>query len=97
MKLARVIGRVVLSHAEFPNGGKLCLVSPLGRAEMQDAATPRISEAASFVVYDQLGAREGDLIGVTEGGEAMRPFDKPMPIDAYNSCIIDELHFQPLP
>jgi ethanolamine utilization protein EutN len=47
-----------------------------------------------LVVYDQLGAGHGALIGVSEGREAANPFGKEMtPIDAYCACLIDQLSF----
>lgn len=93
MKIGRVIGKVVLSQSLFPKpGGRLLLVSPLARADLEkDAPLKVISSAPSLVVYDELGAQEGDLIGITEGGEATRPFDFPMPVDAYCACLFDAI------
>ncbi len=92
MRIGRVIGRVVLSQRihELPTARWL-LVSPLGRAEAEKQGEPLVSRQASPVVYDDLGAGEGDLIGFTEGGEASRPFDSPTPVDAYNCCILDSV------
>ena len=92
MKVGRVIGRVVLSDRipELPVGRWL-LVSPLGRKEVLESDREMISGQPSPVVFDNLGATQGDLIGYTEGGEATKPFDGPVPIDAYNACILDSV------
>ncbi|MDP0499506.1 MAG: EutN/CcmL family microcompartment protein [Verrucomicrobiota bacterium JB022] len=97
MKICRVIGEVVLSHSLFPaqSRGRLCLASPLGKEELLHPEQIKISNQATLVTYDHLGAQKGDLIGVVEGGEAMRPFDHPMPIDAYCACILDTLRYEP--
>lgn len=97
MRVVRVIGRVVLSDAVAAyRGGRWLMVSPLGREELSRVDEPRISDQPSLIVYDDLGASEGDLIAITEGGEAMNPFDRPMPIDAYNACLLDRVTYQPL-
>jgi ethanolamine utilization protein EutN len=45
------------------------------------------------VAFDSLGARPGDLIGLSEGREAANPFGRDKtPVDAYCACIIDQLH-----
>lgn len=95
MKVGRVIGRVVLSQSVFPKpGGSLRIVQPLGRRDLEtqnSGSKTFFSKAPALVVYDELGAQEGDLIGITEGGEAMRPFDFPMPVDAYCACLLDQV------
>lgn len=95
MKIARVIGRVVLSQSVFPKpGSRLLLVSPMGIKEIEAQSEVIISSQSNFVTYDDLGAHLGDIVGIVEGGEAMRPFDYPMPIDAYNAAIIDTLNLE---
>lgn len=45
------------------------------------------------IVYDDLGASPGALIGLAEGREAANPFGKTKtPIDAYCGCLIDEIN-----
>ena len=47
-----------------------------------------------LVVYDNLGAGPGSLIGLSEGREAANPFGKTKtPVDAYCACLIDQLSF----
>jgi len=92
MKVGRVLGRVVLSSRipELPVGRWL-LVSPLGLKELEEEGGRDFSAQASPVVFDDLGAGLGDRIGYTEGGEATKPFANPVPIDAYNACILDSV------
>lgn len=98
MKVGYVIGRVVLSQSLFPrSGGSLRLVQPLERRDIEALSAGKgvgkfFCKSPSLIVYDELGAQEGDLIGIVEGGEAMRPFDSPMPIDAYNACLFDKVN-----
>jgi microcompartment protein CcmK/EutM len=50
------------------------------------------SRGEEVIVYDDLGARPGDLIGLSEGGEAAKPFGRrKVPIDAYNACLLDAI------
>jgi ethanolamine utilization protein EutN len=45
-----------------------------------------------LVVYDNLGAGAGALIGVSEGREAANPFGKTkVPVDAFCACLIDTI------
>jgi len=92
VKVGRVIGKVVLSQKidELPTGRWL-FVSPLGREEVSRTQENLISNQFSPVVFDDLGASYGDLIGYSEGGEATRPFPSPVPIDSYNCCILDSV------
>jgi hypothetical protein len=52
--------------------------------------------AETLVVYDHLGASDGDTIAFTESREATMPFypDKKVPIDAYNAAILDEVKIE---
>jgi ethanolamine utilization protein EutN len=44
------------------------------------------------VVYDDLGASPGALIGLSEGREAANPFGKvKTPVDAYCACLLDQI------
>ena len=96
MKVGRVIGSVVLceSLAEL-RGARWLIVCPLGAKELATPDTLLLNRDAGVVVYDQLGAHTGDLIGYTEGGEAARPFNEPTPVDAYCAAILDRIHFSP--
>ena len=88
MRLGHVIGKVTLSRQEPSyRGGRFLLVRPW---------TPTNQTAGpSLVVYDNLGAGLGSLIGFTEGSEASKPFAEATPVDAYNAAIADEIFHQP--
>ena len=96
MKLGHVIGKVTLSQQEPAyKGGRFLLVHPLDREQMAGAPMVPLPEANSLVVYDDLGAGEGDVIGYVEGAEATAPFPQPTPVDALNAAIIDTILYQP--
>lgn len=97
MKLARVIGRVVLSKKdEALAGGFLLIAAPLDREQIADLKNSAVSKKQSnFVLYDNLGAAQGDIISYVDGAEATAPFDRPIPIDAYNVGILDRLNYKP--
>jgi carbon dioxide concentrating mechanism protein CcmL len=96
MRVGRVIGKVVLSerNPNLPNGRWL-LVSPLNREGLSSPDKTLLSNEPSLVVYDNLGAGENDLIGFSEGGEAMKPFPRPTPVDATCAAILNNLSYQP--
>lgn len=56
---------------------------------------PPLSTQSSLVAYDNLGAGEGDIVGIVEGAEATAPFDYDIPIDAITVAIFDSLNYQP--
>lgn len=98
MRIGHVIGRatMVIQQASF-KGGRWLLVNPLDAAQFNDACKqrPALSAQPTVVVYDNLGAGEGDIIGFVEGAEATAPFDHPIPIDALNIAIFDSLSHHP--
>lgn len=90
MRIARVIGTVTLNqiHPTLQRG-RYKLAEPLGlEALLGREETPR----ETLVVYDELGAGEGSVIAVSEGGEAAQPFlPERKPVDAYNAAILDHV------
>ena len=92
MRLGTVIGRVTLS-ARSPRyaGERLLLTLPWLRETF--AGEEKFDPA--IVVYDELGAGEGQQIAISEGREAACPFPKPTPVDAYCAALIDEFTYQP--
>jgi len=98
MRVAQVIGRVTLSIQDPAfKGGRWLMVNPLDAGQFNDAcqSVPSISAQSSFVTYDNLGAGDGDIVGIVEGAEATAPFDFPIPIDAITVAIFDSLSYQP--
>lgn len=98
MKLGTVIGRVTLSvAAQGLEGGRWLIVSPFTREHFQQGTeTPAgMSKDPSLVIYDNLGAGVGHTIGYSEGREAAQPFDPPIPIDAVNAVLVDEIFYSP--
>jgi len=91
MRIGKVIGRVVLTQPyETLVGGRFLLVEVQDRFSL--TGRPRQSKE-SLVVYDHLGATDGDTIAFTESREATQPFypEKRVPIDAYNAAILDRV------
>ena len=96
MKIGNVIGKAILSAAEPAlKGSRWLVVNPLPKSCFGKGEPYPIAENASLLVYDNLGAGVGDLIGYVEGAEATQTFDKPTPIDAYNVCLIDRINYNP--
>ncbi len=91
MRIATVIGRVTLSVRH-----------PLFRGERLMVAQPWTSKSIgtdgphgnAIIVYDELGAGPGDIIAISEGAEATRPFAANTPVDAYCSCLVDHVFYQ---
>ncbi|MEN9991173.1 MAG: hypothetical protein RLZZ224_875 [Verrucomicrobiota bacterium] len=98
MRIGHVIGRTVMSvqDASF-KGGRFLLVSPLDASQFSQACTTSIpvTAQASIVVYDNIGAGEGDVIGFSEGAEATAPFPSPIAIDALCIAIFDRIDYSP--
>jgi microcompartment protein CcmK/EutM len=94
MRIGRVIGTVTLSR-RLPElkPGKLMLVDVLDAQALRGHARGARRAAPmpeSLMVYDELGAGEGQLVALSEGREAAVPFHPAnVPIDAYNAAILD--------
>ncbi len=98
MRMGKVIGRVTLSKQDPAyTGGRWLMVNPLDRAQLRTGDYSGLSAELSCVVYDDLGAGVGDLVGFVDGAEATAPFDHPMPIDAYNCALINRIEYMPPP
>jgi ethanolamine utilization protein EutN len=90
MRIAEVKGRVTLSrfHPSL-RGGRFLLALPMPLGALVEGSKAR---GEDLVVYDNLGAGEGALIGVSEGREAANPFGKnKVPVDAFCACLIDTI------
>jgi ethanolamine utilization protein EutN len=54
--------------------------------------TGSLARGEEVVVFDELGASPGALIGLSEGREAANPFGRTKtPVDAYCACLIDSI------
>jgi ethanolamine utilization protein EutN len=98
MRIVQVIGRVTTSlHDPSFKGARWLLCSPVEAADLDSACVrrPALSPQPSLIAYDSLGAGDGDMVGVVEGGEATAPFDHDIPIDAITVAIFDSLHYRP--
>jgi microcompartment protein CcmK/EutM len=90
MRIAEVKGRVTLSRF-LPSlrGGRFLVACPLPHAALMEDSKAR---SEGLIVYDNLGAGEGAVIGVSEGREAANPFGKnKTPVDAFCACLIDTI------
>jgi ethanolamine utilization protein EutN len=93
MRIGEVIGSVTLNRVHPTlTGATLRLVTPLTLAELLDNAAP---QGETLVVYDELGAGQGSIVALSEGGEAAQPFlPEVKPVDAYNAAILDEVQLR---
>jgi len=96
MRLGQVIGRATLSRQDPAYaGGRFLLVQPLDRAQFAGGPLRPLARIPTVVVYDNLGAGVGSIIGFVEGAEATAPFDQPTPVDAICAAIVDAIHYNP--
>jgi microcompartment protein CcmK/EutM len=96
MRLGYVIGRVTLARQDPSyRGGRFLLVQPLSKDQFRGAPITPLARGSSLVIYDNLGAGVGHLVGFTEGSEAAAPFDDPTPVDAYNAALVDQIFYTP--
>lgn len=90
MRIGKVIGTVTLNRAH-PSlaAGSYRIAVPLSLENLAGVSEP---SAEAFVVYDALGAGDGSLIAISEGGEAAQPFrPQDKPVDAYNAALLDQV------
>lgn len=98
MRIGHVIGKVTFNvQEEAFHGGRWLVVNPVDADQLNTCINkqPSLSKNPSLIIYDNMGAREGDIIGYVEGAEATAPFDGPTPIDALNVAIFDTLNYDP--
>lgn len=97
MRVAQVIGRVTLNVQDPAfTGGRWLLCNPVAVQDFNTACqkAPPLTGENTLVTYDNLGAGEGDIVGVVEGAEATAPFDHDIPIDAITVAIFESLTYQ---
>jgi microcompartment protein CcmK/EutM len=99
VRVAQVIGRVTL-NVQDPSfkGGRWLMCNPLEAEDFNTACakSPPLSKQSSLIAYDDLGAGQGDIVGIVEGAEATAPFDYDIPIDAITVAIFDSLSYEPV-
>jgi ethanolamine utilization protein EutN len=91
MRIGEIVGKVTLvrQHASLP-AGRWLIARPLPLEALREGSAMR---GEDVVVYDDLGAGAGALVGFSEGREAANPFGATKaPVDAYCACLIDEIH-----
>ena len=91
MRIGKVVGRVTLNRAyDTLVGGRFLIVEVQDRFAL-GGEKRRTTE--SLVVYDHLGAGDGETIAFAESREACMPFypEKRVPLDAYNAAILDRV------
>lgn len=90
MRIAQVIGNLTLNrcHPSF-EGARLRLAIPVNHEELMNGTDP---QGEPLIVWDELGAGNGDMIAVSEGPEASQPFRPDIkPVDAYAAAILDSI------
>jgi ethanolamine utilization protein EutN len=92
MRIARVIGKLTLARAEATLTGARYLVAiPLSLDTLRSGGQ---TTAEELIVYDELGASEGQIIALSESAEAAAPFHPAQkPVDAYCAAILDTMEF----
>ena len=91
MRIGKVVGRVCLQPLyDTLVGGRFLIVEVQDRFSL---AGGQRKSTEYLVVYDHLGAGHGETIAFSESREACMPFypEKRVPIDAYNSAILDRV------
>ena len=91
MRIGKVQGRLTLNPIyDTLVGGRFLMVIVQDRFALA-GEKPKTQEVV--VVYDNLGATDGDLIAFTESREATMPCypEKIVPLDAYNAAILDSV------
>jgi ethanolamine utilization protein EutN len=90
MRIAEVIGTVTLSRCHpVVTGYRWVIGVPCSLKALRQETG---GDGEDLVIYDNLGAGVGQLVGFSEGGEAAAPFhpDK-RPVDAYCACLLDRV------
>jgi len=90
MRIAQVIGTVTLSRAHpSVTGFRWAIGVPYSLKALRDNAP---ADGEDLVIFDNLGAGNGQRISFSEGGEAAAPFyPEKKPIDAYCACLLDHI------
>ena len=90
MRIAEVIGTVTLSRLH-PSlvGARWIIAVPCSLGALRGGLP---GDGEDVVVFENLGARAGDRVGFSEGGEAAAPFHpEKKPVDAFCACLLDQI------
>ena len=90
MRIGKVIGQITLNRRYHKfRGARLMIVKPHTMEVLRGQAT---TSEETIIVYDEISATDGDIVGFSEGREGAMPFvpDR-VPVDAYLACILDEV------
>jgi ethanolamine utilization protein EutN len=90
MRIAEVIGTVTLNRVHPALTKHRWIIGvPFSLKALREQNGP---DGEDLVILDQLGAGNGQRIGVSEGVEAAAPFfPEKKAVDAYCACIIDHV------
>ncbi len=90
MRITEVIGTVTLSRCHPSVESYRWIIGvPYSLKALKNGSAP---DGEDIVILDELGAGQGQKIGVTEGVEAMMPFfPNKKPLDAYCACLLDTI------
>ncbi len=90
MRIAEVIGTVTLSRWHPSLGGARWIIGvPFSLEALRTNGAP---DGEDVVLFDNLGAGSGCLIGIAEGAEAAAPFHpNKVPVDAFSAAILDRV------
>jgi microcompartment protein CcmK/EutM len=90
MRIAEVIGTVTLSRAHpSVTGFRWIIGVPYSLKGLKENGPP---DGEDVVIFDNLGAGNGQRVGFSEGGEAAAPFHpEKKPVDAFCACILDQI------
>ncbi len=70
-------------------GARLLIARPTTTEDLREGRRP---SGEPIVIYDELAASVGSIVGVSEGREAAMPFwPERKPVDAYCSVIVERL------
>ena len=90
MRIAEVIGTVTLSRVHPAlTGARWLIAVPCSLKALSDEQR---GDGEDLVVYDNLGAGGGSMIGIAEGAEAAAPFHpNKTPVDAFCGALLDRV------
>jgi microcompartment protein CcmK/EutM len=91
MRIAEVIGTVTLSRCHpSVRSFRWMIGVPYSLKALRALSAP---DGEDVVIFDNLGAGNGQRIGFSEGGEAAAPFyPEKKPVDAYCACLLDSVN-----